>query len=77
MPGTSDKIKGRAKVATGAVTGDKQLENEGRVDRMTGEAKDRLADATSALEGLLDTARTKATHALHATQRRLEGLLNR
>jgi uncharacterized protein YjbJ (UPF0337 family) len=30
-----DKAKGRAKEAAGALTGDKRLKNEGRVDKVT------------------------------------------
>jgi uncharacterized protein YjbJ (UPF0337 family) len=42
-----DKAKGRAKEAAGALTGDKRLKNEGRVDQAKGSAKktvDRVAD---------------------------------
>jgi len=42
-----DKAKGRAKEATGALTGDKRLKNEGRVDQAKGSAKktvDKIAD---------------------------------
>ncbi len=35
----TDEIKGRAKVAAGAVTGNKDLENEGQIDRYVGQAK--------------------------------------
>jgi uncharacterized protein YjbJ (UPF0337 family) len=43
-----DKAKGRAKQAAGALTGDRQLRNEGRVDEARGSAKktvDKVADA--------------------------------
>jgi uncharacterized protein YjbJ (UPF0337 family) len=42
-----DKAKGRAKEAAGALTGDKRLKNEGRVDQAKGSAKktvDKVAD---------------------------------
>lgn len=42
-----DKAKGRAKEAAGALTGDKRLKNEGRVDQVKGSAKktvDKVAD---------------------------------
>jgi uncharacterized protein YjbJ (UPF0337 family) len=42
-----DKAKGRAKEAAGALTGDKRLKNEGRVDQAKGSAKktvDKIAD---------------------------------
>jgi uncharacterized protein YjbJ (UPF0337 family) len=40
MSGTTDKIKGRAKEAIGAVTNDKRLKNEGKVDQASGAIKD-------------------------------------
>lgn len=63
-----DDIKGRAKVAAGAVIGDKDLEREGRMDRATGQAKeqlDKVADlgrdavtsAQDAASGLADKGR--------------------
>lgn len=38
--GNFDDIKGRAKEAVGEATDDKDLEREGKVDRLTGKAKD-------------------------------------
>ncbi len=43
-----DKAKGRAKEAAGALTGDRRLKNEGRIDQAKGSAKktvDKVADA--------------------------------
>ncbi len=77
MTGTQDKIKGRAKVAAGAVTGDKSLENEGRIDRITGQAKDTLTDATNTLERMLNDAGTKAGDALQSGRRQVEEWLNK
>jgi uncharacterized protein YjbJ (UPF0337 family) len=42
-----DKAKGRAKEAAGALTGDRHLKNEGRIDQAKGSAKktvDKVAD---------------------------------
>ncbi len=72
MTGTPDKIKGRAKVAAGAAIGDKSLENEGRMDRLTGEAKDKIASATNAAERLLNESTDKAGDALQSGRRQLE-----
>ncbi len=38
--GTSDDLKGRAKEAGGALTGDQDLKNEGKVDQASGKVKD-------------------------------------
>jgi len=35
-----DETKGRAKEAAGALTGDRDLQNEGKVDRAAGKVKD-------------------------------------
>jgi uncharacterized protein YjbJ (UPF0337 family) len=42
-----DKVKGRAKEAAGALSGDSHLKNEGRIDQAKGSAKktvDKVAD---------------------------------
>jgi len=45
-----DKVKGRAKEAAGAVSGNKRLKNEGRADQAKGSAKnavDKVADTVT------------------------------
>jgi uncharacterized protein YjbJ (UPF0337 family) len=39
MSGTTDKIKGRVKEAVGALTNDKNLKHEGKVDQTSGAIK--------------------------------------
>ena len=49
MSGTSDKIKGRVKEAVGALTDDKRLKREGKLDQATGKIKkavERVVDKT-------------------------------
>jgi len=46
-----DKAKGRAKEAAGALTGDKGLKNEGRVDQAKGSAKKTVDKVTDTLTG--------------------------
>jgi uncharacterized protein YjbJ (UPF0337 family) len=43
--GTSDKVKGRAKEAVGALAGDEKLKREGRIDQLVGKVK-QVADKT-------------------------------
>jgi uncharacterized protein YjbJ (UPF0337 family) len=43
--GSADKAKGRTKEAAGALTDDKSLKNEGKVDRATGGLKDTAGKA--------------------------------
>jgi uncharacterized protein YjbJ (UPF0337 family) len=46
-----DKAKGRAKEAAGALTGDKRLKNEGRVDQAKGSAKKAVNKVADTLTG--------------------------
>ena len=43
--GAADDAKGRVKEAAGALTDDKSLKNEGKVDRATGSVKDGVGKA--------------------------------
>jgi uncharacterized protein YjbJ (UPF0337 family) len=47
----TDKAKGRAKEAAGALTGDTRLKNEGRVDQAKGSAKNAVDKVADALTG--------------------------
>ena len=38
--GTADKAKGRVKEAAGALSGDRKLKSEGKMDQLAGKAKD-------------------------------------
>jgi len=50
------QLKGRIKEAAGALTGNKQLEREGRVDRMAGSTMARLNRTTVKVEHAIDKA---------------------
>jgi len=43
--GSADDAKGRVKEATGTLTGDDSLKNEGKVDQGVGSAKDKVGKA--------------------------------
>jgi uncharacterized protein YjbJ (UPF0337 family) len=43
--GNTDEAKGRVKEAAGSLSGDDSLKNEGKVDRATGNVKDKVGDA--------------------------------
>jgi uncharacterized protein YjbJ (UPF0337 family) len=73
----TDDIKGRAKVAVGAVTGDQQLENEGRVDRFAHDVKKAIGDVTGTLEDWVDTGSVKAKKALKGTRTTLQGWVDK
>ena len=46
-----DKAKGRAKEAAGALTGDRHLKNEGRVDQAKASAKNAVDKIANTLTG--------------------------
>jgi uncharacterized protein YjbJ (UPF0337 family) len=46
-----DKAKGRVKEAAGALTGNRRLKNEGRIDRAKGSAKNAVDKVAHALTG--------------------------
>jgi uncharacterized protein YjbJ (UPF0337 family) len=72
MSGRSDQVKGHIKEATGIVTGDKDLEAEGKSDRKIGEAetqvehaKDKVDDVVEAVKAKADEVADKVTESLH------------
>jgi uncharacterized protein YjbJ (UPF0337 family) len=48
--GTTDDAKGRIKEAAGDLTGDKDLQKEGKVDQATGTVKDKVGDVSDAIK---------------------------
>jgi uncharacterized protein YjbJ (UPF0337 family) len=52
--GKMDEYKGRAKEAAGDLTGDRDLENEGKVDRASGTAKSKVGQAADKVKGLFN-----------------------
>ena len=52
MSGTTDKIKGRVKEAVGALTNDKDLKNEGKVDQAGGALKDGIEKVIDKAKGV-------------------------
>jgi uncharacterized protein YjbJ (UPF0337 family) len=61
MSAKSDQVKGHVKEAAGVLTGDKDLESEGKTDRRTGEAEEKIDHAKDKVEEVVD----KAKDALH------------
>lgn len=46
MGTNADEAKGRVKEATGDLTDNKDLKREGKIDRATGDVKDKVGDAS-------------------------------
>ena len=55
----TDQVKGKVKEAAGSLTGDKDLESEGKADRRAGEAKEKLGHAKGKIEEVIDKAEDK------------------
>jgi uncharacterized protein YjbJ (UPF0337 family) len=51
MSGTTDKIKGRVKEAVGALTNDKRLKKEGKLDQASGAIKSGIEKAVDKVKG--------------------------
>ncbi len=51
--GAADKAKGNLKEAVGDLTGDKDLEREGKVDQASGSVKDKVGDAADGVKDAL------------------------
>jgi uncharacterized protein YjbJ (UPF0337 family) len=62
MAGKTDKAKGRVKEAAGALTGDRSLKREGKVDQIVGGVKD-------AVSGVVDSVRNAVTGGARDTKR--------
>jgi uncharacterized protein YjbJ (UPF0337 family) len=64
MAGKIEKSKGKVKVAVGSLTGNKELESEGKIDRRAGEAKEKIGRVKSKVEGTAEKAERKAVKAI-------------
>jgi uncharacterized protein YjbJ (UPF0337 family) len=61
MSAKSEQVKGHAKEAAGVLTGDKDLESQGKSDRRTGEAEEKIDHAKDKVEEAVD----KVKDAIH------------
>jgi uncharacterized protein YjbJ (UPF0337 family) len=57
--GTIDKAKGRVKEAAGALTGDRKLKSEGKLDQAAGKVKDVVDRVASKAKRTLDGSKSK------------------
>ncbi len=57
MSGEADKLKGRVKEAAGDLTGDKDLEREGKIDRASGSVKEGVDKVKDKISDALDRDR--------------------
>jgi len=52
--GSADDAKGRVKEASGTLTGDDDLKNEGKVDQASGTVKDKVGDASDKAKDVIN-----------------------
>lgn len=57
VKGATDKVVGKTKEVAGHVTGDKKLENEGKIDRAKGTIHQKVGDAKDAGKEAIDSVR--------------------
>jgi uncharacterized protein YjbJ (UPF0337 family) len=57
MGAKSDQVKGKVKEAAGSLTGDDDLEAEGKADRRAGEVKEKLDHAKDKVDDVIDKAK--------------------
>ena len=62
MGGNTKKAKGRAKQAVGAITGDRELQREGKRDERVGNLENKTDDATDAVHDKVDEVIEKISH---------------
>ena len=59
MGGQADQVKGHAKEAAGVVTGNEQLESEGKTDRMKGKAEEKIDETADKVAEGVESAKDK------------------
>jgi uncharacterized protein YjbJ (UPF0337 family) len=64
----SDQVKGQAKETVGSLTGDEDLEAEGKADRRAGKAKEKVGDAKDKAKEMADTAKDKVEEVIDKTK---------
>jgi uncharacterized protein YjbJ (UPF0337 family) len=58
-----EKTKGKVKVAIGSLTGNMELETEGKLDRRAGQAKEKIRRVKSKVDATAEMAERKAVKA--------------
>lgn len=59
MSGKFNQAKGRAKEAAGILSGNEDLESEGKADQRTGKAKENVDRAKGKVDDVIDKAKAK------------------
>jgi uncharacterized protein YjbJ (UPF0337 family) len=73
MSAKSDQVKGHVKEAAGVLSGDKNLESEGKTDRRTGEAEEKIDHAKHSVEEVIELTKDKVEEVADKTKDALHG----
>lgn len=71
MSGKSDSAKGHVKEAAGVLSGDEELEAEGKRDQLAGKVKNKTSQAEAKVEHGIDKAKDAIESALDKTKEAL------
>lgn len=71
MGAQSDQVKGKVEEAAGVLTGNKDLESEGKADRHAGETKEKVDHAKGKVEEVIDKAEGKIEEVIDKTKNAL------
>ncbi len=72
MSEQTDRLKGRAKQATGDITGDDDLKQEGKTDESAADAKGKVDEATEKVKEKANEAKDKAQDAVDSIKDHLK-----
>ncbi len=68
MAGKTEQVKGQAKEVVGNLTGDKDLQAEGKADRQAGQAKEKVGHAKDKVEEIIEKVEHKAGEVIDRTK---------
>lgn len=68
MGAKTEQVKGQVKEAAGTLTGDKDLESEGKADRRAGEAKEKLDDVKEKVDDIVEKTSSKLDEVIDKTK---------
>lgn len=73
MGSQSDQVKGRVEQAAGVLTGNEDMESQGRKDRRAGEAKEKVDDAKAEVGEAVDKVAEKAEEIIERAKDTIHG----
>jgi len=68
MAGKTEQVKGQVKESVGSLTGNKDLQAEGKTDRQAGEAKEKVGHAKDKVEEVVEKVEHKVGEAIDSAK---------